>query len=284
MKIIYHLLSLITLFILLACCDEITGDYRQSQNQNIDTSKNARRILLEDYTGFKCGSCPAAAEIAHDIESRYSGRVILMTVHAGYFAEPTTAHPYDFRTPEGNEWNVTFGIRDIGNPNGMVNRIKSDGSYVITPTKWDAVVLSLLNTEPVLKLEFNAYYSLSRKEISVDAMLTYLKDGFPTHNFVACILEDSIVQYQIDYRKTPQDIEDYVHNHVFRATMNSTWGEPVSVNDIKAGAVIRKNCKYIIPESKGWRIDKLKIVCFVHDNSTKEILQSGETDKLILIP
>ncbi|MBI5325259.1 MAG: Omp28-related outer membrane protein [Ignavibacteriae bacterium] len=278
MKIIYYVLLSISLIFSLSCCDEITGDYRQSQNQNIDTSKNARNILLEDYTGFKCGNCPSAAEIAHEIELRYPGRIILLSVHAGYFAEPTTSHPYDFRTPEGNDWDVAFGISDIGNPNGMVNRIKYDDSYVITPSKWDAAVLSLLNTEPDLKLEIKAYYSLSRKEISVDAVLTYLKNGLPSHNFVACILEDSIVQYQIDYRKTPQDIEDYVHNHVFRATMNSTWGEPLSANEIKAGTVIKKNCKYIISDSKGWRIDKLRIVAFVHDNSTKEILQSEETD------
>ncbi len=276
--------SLVLLFsLILISCDEITSDYKQSVNKNIDTSQNARKILIEDYTGFRCGNCPAAAEVARDITALYPGRVILMTVHSGFFAIPTKSHPYDFRTPEATEWDGFFGISDAGNPNGMVNRINYDGSRIITPSKWSAAVNSLLTSEPEMKIELNVFYSINRKEITVDADVTYMKEGNSNHRIVVAILEDSIVQYQTDYRKTPPDIEDYVHNHVFRTTMNSTWGEQLYSGDIKAGDVIKKSYTYKIPEGKDWRIEKLKIVAFVHDNNTKEILQAEETDKFILI-
>ena len=283
MKVLYYVLSLISIILFLSCCDEITGDYRQSKGQFVDTSKNVRKILLEDYTGFKCGNCPSAAEIARDIADLYPGRVILMTVHSGYFAEPTTTHTYDFRTPEATEWDDFFGISDAGNPNGMVNRINYDGSKIITPSKWSAAVNSLLSSEPEMKIKLNVFYSINRKEFTVDADVTYIKEGNPNQQLVVAILEDSIVQYQIDYRKTPQDIENYVHNHVFRTSMNGTWGEQLSATDINASSVIRKSYTYKIPEGKDWRIEKLKIVAFVHDNVSKEILQAEETDKFILI-
>ncbi|OGU15725.1 MAG: hypothetical protein A2X61_08310 [Ignavibacteria bacterium GWB2_35_12] len=284
MKILYKFSLVILFTVILISCDEITSDYKQSINQNIDTSQNPRKILIEDYTGFKCGNCPRAAEKARDIAALYPGRVIVMAVHAsGYYSEPDKVHTYDFRTTEGTEWDEFFGISKIGNPNGMVNRIEYDGSRVISDAKWDAVVQSLLKSEPVMNIELKAYYSMSRKEITVEAVVKYLKDGKSSHQIVVCILEDSIVQYQHYYNHTPQDIEDYVHNHVLRATLNSTWGEALYAGDIKTGSVFRKSYKYTIPAGKDWRPEKLKIVAFVHDNGTKEILQAEETDKIILI-
>lgn len=270
--------------VLISCCDDITGDYKQSGNQNIDTSANVRKILIEDYTGFKCGNCPRAGDKARDIAALYPGRVIVMAVHAsGYYSEPNKEHTYDFRTPEGNEWDSFFGISLIGNPNGMINRIEYNGTRVISEDAWDAAVQSLLKSEPVMNLELNAYYSMSRKEITVDTEVKYLKDGISSHQIVLCILEDSIVQYQLDYRKTPPDIYDFVHNHVVRASMNSTWGEALNAEEIKAGSIFSKSYTYKIPSSKDWRIEKLKIVAYVHDNNSKEILQVEETDKIILI-
>jgi len=286
LKTLYEFSLILLLAVILISCDEITSDYKQANKPNTDTTTvdttKVLKILLEDYTGFKCGYCPAAGELARDLAALYPGRVILMSVHAGYFATPTSTHTYDFRSPEGEGWNDHFAI--VGNPKGMVNRIKYEGSQVIEPSKWDAVIQSLLNSEAMMNIKLNTFFSLSRREITVDAVVTYIKDGKSSNQLVVNILEDSIVQYQTDYRKTPPDIYDFVHNHVFRASMNSTWGEALDTGDIKAGSVIRKSYIYKIPEGKNWRPEKLKIVAFVHDNgNTYEILQAEETEKIILI-
>src|SRR4051812_25265537 len=59
-----------------------------------------KKILVEDYTGHKCGNCPAAARELARLDSIYPGKVIPMAVHAGYYAGVTPGsnppYPTDF--------------------------------------------------------------------------------------------------------------------------------------------------------------------------------------------
>ena len=43
---------------------------------------NSKGILLEDYTGHKCTNCPAAAQIAKDLEQDSVLNVIVASIHA----------------------------------------------------------------------------------------------------------------------------------------------------------------------------------------------------------
>ena len=55
---------------------------------------------------------------------------------------------------------------------------------------------------------------------------------------------------------------EYVHNHVFRAAVNNTWGEDVTVNE---GATTEKQYDYTLPEN--WNAEKVSVVAFVYDNN-----------------
>jgi len=50
--------------IVITSCDVLEGPFDEQVNNNIDTTKPLRKILLEDYTGHTCGNCPCAAEEA----------------------------------------------------------------------------------------------------------------------------------------------------------------------------------------------------------------------------
>ncbi len=283
MKTLYTIFSSLLLVLLYSGCDQVTGDYAQQSSIHRDTATNVRKILIEDYTGFKCGNCPAAGEIATSLEEKYPGRVMIMEVHAGFFATPDSKHTYDFRTPVGDELDQFFGISKVGNPNGMIDRINLNGSQIIPPVSWDAAIQSLLDSVPEMNLKLTAYYSQGNGEISVDADVTYLSGGGPNDYLCVYIIEDSIVQYQTDYRKNPIDIPNYVHNHVLRASFNGTWGEQLYNGTIKAGSVIRKSYSFKIPEGSDWRLNKLKILAFVNDyGKTYKIFQAEETSRLIL--
>jgi hypothetical protein len=91
------LLSFATL--VLGSCDEIDPPYMDGvQTPPIDTTEcpiptfpadthHVKVVLLEDYTGHKCVNCPTAAEIAHNLQITYGEKIILMAIHAGFFAE-----------------------------------------------------------------------------------------------------------------------------------------------------------------------------------------------------
>lgn len=262
-------------FILIAC-DIIDEPYRESQI--VDTTKITTKVLLEEYTGFRCGKCPEATEIAHNLKEKYPGKVILLSVHAGGYAKPTTAHPYDFRTKIGEELDAFFGMSNAGNPCGMVNRIGfHPKSHILREAQWESAIRSALAKENLIDLTLQTTFNQTTNQILVQVEIKYLKPGSANHNLCIYITEDSVVQYQRDDRLIPPDVEDYVHNNVFRDGITSTWGAPLSQNDIPTGSSFSKEFTYVIPQDKDWNPSKLKIIAFIHDNGESfEILQVAE--------
>ncbi len=119
---------------LIISCDKIPEDkFKQAGSNNgtpvdsldTDTAPAVKRVLLEDYTGQSCGNCPAANEIASAIKTANGDRVVVMEVHAGFFAVPKSNPKYstDFRCAASTELDNSFGISNVGNPNGMVDRV-----------------------------------------------------------------------------------------------------------------------------------------------------------------
>lgn len=262
--------------ILLIACDIIDEPYRESGS--IDTSKVTTKVLLEEYTGFRCGNCPEATEIAHNLKKKYSGKVIVLSIHAGVYAKPTIAHPYDFRTTIGEELDLFFGMSNAGNPCGMVNRIGfPTKTHILREAQWESAIQSALAKENSIDLTLQTTFNPTTNQIFVKAEIEYFKPGTSNHNLCIYIAEDSVVQYQRDDRLTPPDVKDYVHNNVLRGSMTSTWGVPLSQSDIPAGSSFSKEFTYVIPLNKDWNPSKLKIIAFVHDNGKSfEILQVTE--------
>jgi hypothetical protein len=261
----------ILLFVIISACDIVEPPYRKGgEITPVDTTK--RKVLLEDFTGFRCGNCPEATHVAELISEQFPGRVIVLANHAGPLALPTPNRRYDFRTPETIELANFYGL--IATPYGTVNRKQYAGQQLLAPTAWGGYVAEQLNIDADIKITLEAGFNSSSSEITLNAKLDYLKQGNTNHFVAVYIMEDSIVQYQQDDRKHPNvHIPDYVHNHVMRGAFNGTWGVPVSGAPVSAGSSIDLPYTYKIPVEKDWRPEKLSLVVFVHDNTTKEVLQ-----------
>src|SRR5688572_579237 len=136
MKAILKSCLLIFAVITWQACDKVSPPYKET----VAAATGSRKVLVEDYTGHKCGNCPRASTTIYDLKATYGDNLIIMAIHAGQFATTLPAgapyYTYDFRTPEGNELDTDFGISTAGNPNGMVNRRVVDGSIIISSTKW----------------------------------------------------------------------------------------------------------------------------------------------------
>ncbi|MDP4282340.1 MAG: hypothetical protein Q8867_09360, partial [Bacteroidota bacterium] len=117
--------------LLLWSCDKVKEPYFTQKGTGTDTSTVNRTVLLEDYTGHKCVNCPTAAVTAHTLEEMYNGNLIILAVHAGYFAIPGSGnYALDLRSATGEDWYSTFGV--TSNPIGMINRIETGGSRMLT--------------------------------------------------------------------------------------------------------------------------------------------------------
>jgi hypothetical protein len=273
------LLPAILLFALVfSGCDVIDPPYTEKTNGGgDDTSEKVRKVLLEDYTGFTCKNCPIAHGIAHDLQESYGSRLVVISIHAGAYAEPTEEHTYDFRTDAGDELDDYFGVSEIGNPNGTVNRKEFSGKRVLGPYYWEAVVAELMELDPEIAIKLTPSYNESTRVISVDVDVEYLAEGNANHHLSVFMLEDHVIQYQLNKLVEPNDVEDYDHRHVLRGSMNGTWGEQLSTSNIASGMKFKKSYSYTISGGSDWNPDNMSIVAFVHDKGASfEVIQVEE--------
>lgn len=237
-----------------------------------------KRVMLEDYTGHTCINCPAAAKLAHDLIIKYQDTLIVVAVHAGYFAKPNNNMPYDFRTAAGDEYNEVFKI--ASNPIGIVNRKNfTTNQHLVPSSKWAETVNNSVGEAPEIELQIIANYKDPNDELCIHTKTTFLQQiSNRALNLTVFILEDGIIQPQqnSDPESGPTPtITDYEHNHVLRGAVNGTWGSPLLFKDQTSGDPIIKSYPMRLKEINKNPINpkKCSIVAFVSDLDTKEILQ-----------
>jgi hypothetical protein len=268
MKTILKSTLLIFSVILWQSCDKVSPPYKET----VAVISSPRKVLVEDYTGHKCGNCPRASRALYDLKPIYGENLIIMAVHAGFFAQ-TNVPPYlyDFKTSVGTQLDTDFGISNAGNPNGMVNRRLVNSSYIIASTAWASEVNTVLtDPSPVpLKISINNDYNSSSRELQTEVEMEFFTTLTGDYKLCVFMVEDSIVNWQKDYDVIPNDVPDYVHREVLRGSMNGTYGNTIS--ETTEGAISSKNYSYSLPIE--WNDTQVSIIAFLYDVATKEIIQ-----------
>lgn len=223
-----------------------------------------KKVLLEDYTGVRCINCPAAAQVAHDLQEEYPGRLIVLGVHAGYLAQPVGSFP-NFTTEEGDEWYSFFGF-DV-NPIGTVNRIPYSGNIGVNSGQWGSAVIAELDKDPVVAIKIFNTYNPDTRALNVQVNMRELVNIGDDLSLVVCLMEDNIVGKQMT---TSGLVEDYVHRHVFRKSLNGAWGDIVSID---ANGI---TSQYDVLVDEAFDASNCYIIAYVYSNSDKSILQVEE--------
>mgnify|MGYP000902492869 FL=1 len=282
MKKIIFLLTLL-LPLIWVSCDTIEEDERlvfpkgqTSETTPITKTENVQKIILEDYTGWKCVNCPRAAAKATEMISKYGEQLVIMAVHSTAFANPSSGNDYiDFRTEYGERWATEFGCTSL--PTGLINRKKIGAAYTVGDANWDSEIQNAINSqEHIMNINLGAEYRLEDKQILVSTENVFLKDYSSPLLMNVVVLESGIVgvQYNSDpnFGATPK-INDYEFNHVLRN--NGLIDYSLSITGVTNGTILRKN--YLIdvdPDIKD--ISKCTVVVFVTDAQTKEVIQVNE--------
>ena len=266
----------VLIIISLSSCDQIKPPYEQTNTQPIDTT--TKNVLLEEYTGFRCGNCPPAAVVAHQIKEKYGDKVVVVAIHAGQLAMPTPQHKYDFRTEIGKALDDYYKIgSEIGTPNGLVDRVPYNGNLVLGYSSWEAAVIARMQEKAKMTIEFlNATYNTTQNSISTELKIKFIDKCLTNYNLAVYIVEDSVVNYQTDYFSTPNDIPDYVHNNVLRGALTDAWGAQISDIELSSGTEITKDFNYLVAANTDWRMNWVRLVAIITNAETKEVLQVGE--------
>lgn len=281
LRILWASALLLTLF--LGGCDVIDKPYQQTSSGGGGGNTVKRKVLLEDFTGHKCGNCPRAHEIAKTLSDTYGDRLVVMGVHLSSFAKLDLGHGYtaDYRTATGLEIDQTFGPFDgVGLPNGFINRKAFDGiSPIVGKDDWSTKIASIINTDPDAQLTITNEYNSSTRNVNIKVDGKFLNTLTGDYKLAVYITQDSIISEQKDYSKVPEDLPNYVHRHVLRGAVNSTWGDLVSTGgSAAANATFSKTFNYTLDPS--WDANHCHVVAFINKAGTsvtdKEVIQVEE--------
>jgi hypothetical protein len=242
--------------------------------------KSHRVVLLEDYTGHQCTACPKAAVEAAKLQNTYKEDLVVVAVHAGYFAAVSKPdYPEDFITPAGSEYAKKFKPANF--PTGMINRIDFpiNKHNKENPQTWGNDIAKQLALPVEMDLQLTCDYNADSNAVCVGVRSKFLSASIPDGTYMLCLMltQDSIVAPQLDngvYKPT------YVHNHMLRDNLNGPWGTALSTGTVTLDEKITK-FKYKISESyKGipCKPKNCHIIAFVYDNATSRILQAAEED------
>ncbi|MFA6806849.1 MAG: Omp28-related outer membrane protein [Bacteroidales bacterium] len=277
-KILYSLLLIIPL--LWISCDTIEDDEKlaypkgqTSQMTPITVRSSEQKVLLEDYTGWKCTNCPRAAAKATELISKYGESLVVMAVHATAFASPLSSNNnIDFRTEYGEKWVSDFEINGL--PAGIINRKKIESSYVVIDANWDNNIENTLSTQNhIMNISLGVEYKQADNTILVSCENEFLESYSSPTLISILVLESGIIGVQRNseelYGESPI-ILNFEFNHVLRK--NGLVDYSLSLLPIEGGNIINKN--YLLEVDPDIQdITKCSIVVFVTNAETKEVLQ-----------
>ena len=303
-KIVYS--AFIALGVLFASCDYVSNPYPvKNGNISSDTSTciatfptvsaHIKKVLLEDYTGHTCANCPRAARDIHAIDSTYPGKTVALAVHVGYglsgAAAPSpnfySAAPGsfmdDYRTTIGNTYDGVFTIYNFGLPGVMVNRTNYNATtlthirdYRFFTPYVDSIIL---HETSVVDLQINLNYDASTRKMCCAIRDSFLVGVTGNFKLVALLTQDNISGWQDDIDANPNEVSNYVFNHMLRDAITPTgaWGEPLIGSSASVGLTQIRHFAYTIPGSFNnipCTPANCHIVAFIYNTATYEIIQS----------
>lgn len=271
-------LGILSLIILYLSCDRV--DYRTAKesinNGVINTQKRSKIALLEYFTGHTCGNCPSSGGgTLNDVENNFKEKTVILTIHSGFFARPRpngTSFSYDFRTTQGTAIDTKFGVTITGTPKGMVNRANYNGTNILTPEQWIPSIQNSVNDSAKVAIEIQKTYL--NRTLTSNVKITALENINENLKLELYIKEDSIVNWQRDYQKTPEDAPDYIHRHVLRTELTNNNGTMLSSTPLNTGQSVARDYTFTLPQE--WADQKCYLVVLVSNEATNEILQAKE--------
>lgn len=222
-----------------------------------------RAVLIEDLTGQRCINCPTGTDIITGIIETYGeDNVIAVGIHCGPLGFPGNSKRVGLKTDTGDEYYTHWANgTKLGQPSAIFNRKKGKGP-IDNLNNWAAEVGLIISEKANLSVNIaNAYDAKTRT-------LTTKVGAFGVNGTVSGKLQVWIVEDGIKAMQLMPDgsaNQEYIHNHVFRAAVNGTWGEDITV---KEGETTSNDYSYVLPET--WNADNISVVAFVYNGNGVE--------------
>ena len=254
-KRIIYLLSVLALSV--SGCDIINENDRLIPITG--RSVNEKKVLLIEFTDQNCMNCLNATAEIKKLSERFSDTIVVVSIHSNPL-------PYPLVTKEGNEYEKYFQAED--HPAGIIDGGESGKYMSHDPQLWGGFILERLKTEPAVKINMVTEFDETNKKASVKIMLTGNKI-LSDVKLQLWITENNVKHWHLMLDGIRNN--DYIHNHVFRTSINGTWGEPFSI-----GVGEEKNFNYSYTLQSSWKPEDIMIIGFIYRPDISEAINVQE--------
>jgi hypothetical protein len=237
-------------------CDVISESDRIIEMDEVIPLK---KVLLLDFTDQACPNCPKASVAIANLKTSYGDAVIPVTIHASSRNLPLV-------TKDGNTYDEYFGTKQTGHPAGVI-----DGTLSPNYDQWGGNVLTRFNVQPSLTIDLSSDYNSGSREVTIVSKLKGFRE-IPHAKLLLWIIENNIIDQQLVDNTV---IKDYEHHSVFRAAVNTTWGENLSLS-----ANEEKKSEHSYTLNENWKPENSSIVGFVYNADTDEVFDVNEISLL----
>lgn len=272
------------LSLVVAMLVSITG-FAQITDTIVSLTPSNRNVLIEEYTGIGCQYCPDGHRIANEIKAANPGRVCVINIHQGSYANNT------YTTVFGNALASQTGLN--GYPAGTVNRhLFSQYSTVLDLRRdhWSSCANTIMNTPSPVNIAAEGTFDWATGLATIRVQLYYTgSQSVSTNALNVAILQDSVMGTQSGASYNPDQVvgNQYRHMHMLRHLITGQWGE--TIETITPGTLVEKVYTYVIPGVFGSpnpiaAVPKdLRFVAFVTEGQ-KEVLTACEVEMVNYAP
>ena len=177
----------------LAGCELIPDEERYKP---VDSRTGTRCHVLLEFTGFRCVNCPAASDLAQNLQQTYEGQLYVVALHPA--SNPFTQGKYDYTCPAADSiYQWMGGDASTPFPAGNIDMKPFNGEWFANTNQWPTMV----------------YEAMQETEIPNPDQL---KTSY-------WLVEDSVLGVQAMPDGTVND--HYYHRHVLRGV----WDEEAAI-------------------------------------------------------
>lgn len=229
---------------------------------------DARNVLIEEFTAQRCTNCWEGHDELKFLKGKYGKRVVAVSIHCNItnqgIAEIDGYPNTGLMTTDGDFYANNAGIT-AKLPNSVVNRMSGEQDPRMQVNILEPFVISYANTPSGVNIKLDTELNEDKTKLTISTTLE--NDADVSGSLQIWLTESDITSMQMGV----DDYRNYVHNEVYRASVNGLGGEAVSV---KAGEPLKLN--HSIDLKSYWKAENMTVVAFVYDQNG--VLQATEKE------
>ena len=257
---------------LIVSCDNIDENDRYLAVDKPVTPPHSvtKKLLIQEFTGMRCTNCPDGAGAIHDIKNAYPNQVISVGLHPQNNVNTRPRNGLDLTSAEASV------MYEYYRPSGFPCALFNGGDLSTSYSTWFTLATEAITQPARMTIEPETLFDVNDRYLTVNYTVSFTDNISENLSVMVWIMENNIIGSQLSHGEW---IEDYVHNHVLRASLNGAWGEELKGNYENGNSVLGTASMQL---NEDWVPENCQVIVYVFQTDSKTIEQSEIVDVAII--